>query len=106
MSTAPKRELQTIKHGTRKFLVVNRSATCMLLKRAGKIQWFTLVDGKEGKPVRHEGFWEALKAHADNLDKAGVKMEANTQAEINELLAIEDHEAQQMAQNLENHANA
>lgn len=65
--------LKTIKHSGRKFVVIHESVTCKLLKRAGKPQFFTLVDGKAGKLVRHKGYWYAMRAHSDNLDAAGVK---------------------------------
>lgn len=80
-----RKDLQTIKHTGRKYLVVNRSATCLLLKRAGKVQWFTLVDGKVGKPVRHADFWAALEAHSVNLEAAGVELHPLTQKEVDEL---------------------
>lgn len=83
--TTQRKQLQTIKHTGRKYVVVNRSATCLLLKRAGKIQWFTLVDGEEGKPVRHADFWAALKAHSGNMDARGVPLHPITEEDVTSL---------------------
>ena len=79
-----KRELQTIKYKGRKFLVVHRSATCLLLKRAGKILWFTLVDGKAGKLDRHRDFWAALEAHKVNMETRGVELHNEALQEVDE----------------------
>ena len=80
-----KRELQTIKHTGRKYVVVNRSASCLLIKRAGKVQWFTLVDGKEGKPKRHADFWAALKAHSVNMESHGIQLHPLTEEDVKSL---------------------
>lgn len=76
---------QTIKHTGRKYVVVNRSASCLLIKRAGKVQWFTLVDGKEGKPKRHADFWAALEAHSVNMEARGVPLHPITEEDAKSL---------------------
>ena len=83
--TTQRKQLQTIKHTGRKYVVVNRSASCLLIKRAGKVQWFTLVDGKEGKPVRHADFWAALKAHSVNMEARGVPLHPITEEDVKSL---------------------
>lgn len=63
----------TIKHKGRKYVVVHQSVTLKLIKRAGKVQWFTLEGGKEAAVVRHKDFWVALKHYSGRQDALGIK---------------------------------
>lgn len=71
--TNAKRTTQTIKHKGRKYVVIHRSVTLMLVKRAGKPHHFTLEGGKDGTLKRHKGFWEALKHYSDRQDALGIE---------------------------------
>lgn len=64
---------QTIKHKGRKYVVIHRSVTLLLLKRAGKPHHFTLEGGKDGTLKRHKGFWEALQYYSDRQDSLGIE---------------------------------
>lgn len=63
----------TIKHKGRKYVVIHRSVTLLLLKRAGKPHFFTLEEGKAGTVVRHGDFWLALRAYSDRQDELGIE---------------------------------
>lgn len=62
----------TIKHKGRKYVVVHQSVTLKLIKRAGKVQWFTLEGGKEADVVRHADFWAALEHYSGRQDALGI----------------------------------
>lgn len=76
--SAPKRKAITVKVKGRKFVVVNttvarkdhKNVTVQLVKRAGKVHWFTL---EGGVLTRYRGFWEALQAYSARQDELGVK---------------------------------
>lgn len=70
--TNAKRTTQTIKHKGRKYVVIHRSVSLLLLKRAGKPHFFTLEEGKAGTVERHKDFWVALKAYSDRQDELGI----------------------------------
>lgn len=70
--TTAKRTTQTIKHKGRKYVVIHRSVTLMLLKRAGKPHHFTLEGGKDGTPKRHADFWCALAYYSGRQDALGI----------------------------------
>lgn len=71
--TIKKANLTTIKHKGRKYVVIHRSVTLFLIKRAGKPHHFTLEGGKDGTLKRHKGFWEALKHYSDRQDALGIE---------------------------------
>lgn len=70
--TNAKRTTQTIKHRGRKYVIIHRSVTLLLIKRAGKPHHFTLEGGTDGTLKRHKGFWEALKHYSDRQDALGI----------------------------------
>ena len=69
---AQKAHQVTIKHKGRKYVVVHQSVTLKLIKRAGKVQWFTLEGGKEADVVRHKDFWAALEHYSGRQDALGI----------------------------------
>lgn len=71
--TIKKANLNTIKHKGRKYVVIHRSVTLMLIKRAGKPHHFTLEGGTDGTLKRHKGFWDALKHYSDRQDALGIE---------------------------------
>ncbi|AWY10452.1 virion structural protein [Pseudomonas phage PFP1] len=71
--TNAKRTTQTIKHKGRKYAVIHRSVTLLLIKRAGKPHHFTLEGGKDGTLKRHKDFWAALKHYSDRQDALGIE---------------------------------
>ena len=86
-----KRTAKTIKIKGRKYIVVHTSVAridhknvaLQLVKRAGKVQWFTL---ENGELTRRKDFWSALEAYSARQDQLGL---SPTEAlPHNELLAI------------------
>lgn len=71
--TNAKRTTQAIKHKGRKYVVIHRSVTLLLIKRAGKPHHFTLEGGKNGSLKRHKDFWAALKHYSDRQDALGIE---------------------------------
>ncbi|AIX12965.1 virion structural protein [Pseudomonas phage vB_PpuP-Voja-1] len=71
--TTKKANLTTIKHKGRKYVVIHRSVTLLLIKRAGKPHHFTLEGGKDGELKRHKDFWAALKHYSDRQDALGIE---------------------------------
>ena len=86
-----KRTAKTIKIKGRKYIVVHTSVAridhknvaLQLVKRAGKVQWFTL---ENGELTRRKDFWLALKAYGERQDALGL----NPKAELphDELMSI------------------
>lgn len=72
-----KRTAKTIKIKGRKFIVVHTSVAridhknvaIQLVKRAGKVQWFTL---ENGELTRRKDFWSALEAYSARQDQLGL----------------------------------
>lgn len=72
-----KRTAKTIKIKGRKFIVVHTSVAridhknvaLQLVKRAGKVQWFTL---ENGELTRRKDFWSALEAYSVRQDQLGL----------------------------------
>ena len=72
-----KRTAKTIKIKGRKYIVVHTSVAridhknvaLQLVKRAGKVQWFTL---ENGELTRRKDFWSALEAYSTRQDQLGL----------------------------------
>lgn len=72
-----KRTAKTIKINGRKYIVVHTSVAridhknvaLQLVKRAGKVQWFTL---ENGELTRRKDFWSALEAYSARQDQLGL----------------------------------
>lgn len=72
-----KRTAETIKIKGRKYIVVHTSVAridhknvaLQLVKRAGKVQWFTL---ENGELTRRKDFWSALEAYSTRQDTLGL----------------------------------
>ena len=72
-----KRTAKTIKIKGRKYIVVHTSVAridhknvaLQLVKRAGKVQWFTL---ENGELTRRKDFWSALEAYSVRQDQLGL----------------------------------
>lgn len=72
-----KRTAKTIKIKGRKYIVVHTSVAridhknvaLQLVKRAGKVQWFTL---ENGELTRRKDFWSALEAYSTRQDALGL----------------------------------
>lgn len=95
-----------IKHKGRKYVVVHQSVTLKLIKRAGKVQWFTLEGGKEADVVRHADFWAALNHYSGRQDALGIPSNLSANAvgpmalnalkgAVGDILIAEDVEAAQ-----------
>lgn len=83
-----KRIAQAIKLNGRKYLVIqqvanrvgNETHAVRLLKRPGKVQWFTHHVANLGQAIesgnieRHRGFWEALAAYDKAATGIGVEL--------------------------------
>lgn len=76
-----KRTAKTIKIKGRKYIVVHTSVAridhknvaLQLVKRAGKVQWFTL---ENGELTRRKDFWSALEAYSARQDQLGLNPKA------------------------------
>ncbi|WYW00639.1 virion structural protein [Pseudomonas phage vB_PpuP-Vasula] len=66
-------KVNTIKHKGRKYVIIHRSVTLLLIKRAGKPHHFTLEGGKDGALKRHKDFWAALQHYSDRQDALGIE---------------------------------
>lgn len=86
-----KRAATSIKLKGRKYIVVHTSVAridhknvaLQLVKRAGKVQWFTL---ENGELTRHKDFWYGLEAYSARQDQLGLNPTDELPHE--ELLAI------------------
>lgn len=90
--TNAKTTVATIKHKGRKYVVIHRSVTLLLLKRAGKPHHFTLEGGKEGTLKRHKDFWAALQHYSDRQDALGIEGHTvSIPAEVAEVAEVADN---------------
>lgn len=106
------RKATTIKIKGRKYIVVHatvarishKNAVVQLVKRAGKVQWFTLEDGVL---TRHKGFWPALEAYSVRQEALGMNpTDELTKAQLDAIIGRTPEEVEADAEALEVAANA